>query len=90
MSRDESESATHHVDEERMKEAVANTEVIVDAAEAFVDAAIAETARESGRTPEEQERRMGDHFAYQAAEMNPDQMQLDDYEISGETVEVRP
>ena len=78
----------YEVNEERMEEAVENTKALSEAATSLVDAAVAETARESGRTVEEQWERMGDHFEYQAVEQDPEQRQLDDYEITGDRVEV--
>lgn len=83
-----SSDGVSQVDEERMEEAMENTKPLVDFASNLVDSAVADVASESGRTPEEQWERMGDHYAYQAVEMDPNQKQLDDYEIRGDRVEV--
>lgn len=90
MTSDASEKGLSREEKEEMEQAIENTKPLMNLATSMVDAAIADAARESGRTPERQLERMGDHFAYQAAEMDPDQKQLDDYEIRGETVEVVP
>lgn len=76
--------------QQRTQDALENTRPLMDAGRSLANAAIAGAARESGRTPEEQLDRMADHFAYIAAEDDPDQKQLDDYELTGETVPVRP
>lgn len=57
---------------------------------ALVDAGVAAAASDAGRTAEEQWDRMGDRFAYMAVEQDPRQKQLDDYEVTGDFVEVRP
>lgn len=75
---------------DEFKQAVENSEGIVQAGKSLADAAIADTAKQSGRTPEEQLERMADHFAYMAVEMDERQKQLDDYELSGPTVPVKP
>lgn len=73
---------------EEMEQAIENTKPLMEAASGLVDSVMAETAHESGRTVEEQWERMGDGYAYQAAEMDPHQKQLDDYWVTGDTVEV--
>lgn len=77
------------VDDDRMKQAMENTEPIMELGSALAEAGIRKAARESGRTREEQIERMGDRFAYGATEQNPNQKQLDDYAIAGETVTVK-
>lgn len=71
-----------------MERAMENTEPLDDLASGLVDAAVSSTARESGRTVEEQWERMGDGYAYQAMEQHPRQKQLDDYGIEGDWQEV--
>lgn len=84
------EQSGQRTEREELEEAMENTEPLIELGRGLVDAAISKAATESGRTPEEQEERMGDHFAYMAAEQNPHQKQLDDYELSGDAVEVKP
>lgn len=79
------ENALEQIDEEVM---VDQAERIVTIGQSLVDAAVAAAGRESGRTVEEQWDRMGDRFAYMAAEQDPHQKQLDEYAISGPVVEV--
>lgn len=74
--------------DEELEQAFENTEPLIELGSSLADAAIAHAARESGRTPEKQLERMGDRVAYMGAEIDPEQRQLDDYELTGETVEV--
>jgi hypothetical protein len=80
-----SETATS----QKLEDSMENTEPVVELGQTLVDAATRKTARENGRTVEEQRERMGDHFAYMGAEQNPNQKQLDDYELRGEKVPVK-
>lgn len=89
MPTDQDGAPVTQVNEERMEKVAEQADAISDLASGLVEAGVRKTAREAGRTPEEQWDRMGDHFEYQAVEMDPNQVQLDDYEVSGETVEVR-
>lgn len=76
---------------EVMQEAAENTEPIAQAGRDLATAAIAAVAAEKGRTIEEQQERMGDRFAYQDADDDPHQRQLDDYrEEGGVIVEEMP
>ena len=86
--REEYETATPHGVEGEMEEALENTQPILELGEQLAESAVAGAARKAGRTPEEQWERMGDRFEYMAAEQNPHQKQLDDYELSGDTVRV--
>jgi hypothetical protein len=74
-----------------MQEAAENSEPIAQAGRDLANAAIAAVAAENGRTPEEQQKRMGDGFAYQSVDDDPHQRQLDDYrEEDGVIVEEMP
>lgn len=67
-------------DEQReMHRAAENTQPIIETGKSLADAAVAHAASEAGRSVEQQIARMGDRFAYQAVEMDPDQHQLDDF-----------
>jgi len=68
--------------------AIENSEPIVEAGKQLAESAVTMAARDTGRTTEEQWERMGDRFAYEAAEQDQSQKQLDDYELTGKTVEV--
>jgi len=68
--------------------AMENTEPLVDMGQKMVEASVRRVASDTGRSVESQWERMGDRFAYSAVEQDPAQKQLDDYEISGDTVEV--
>ncbi len=74
--------------DDKFDEALANSEVLLAAGRGLVDYAILKQARETGRSPEAQKERLGDRFAYAAAEQDETQRQLDDYEVSGETVDL--
>jgi hypothetical protein len=74
---------------ETLEEAAENTKPISELADGLVNAAVASTASDTGRTVEEQWERMGDKYAFEAVEQDPYQKQLVDYAISGDTVEVR-
>lgn len=81
---------TQQMDDERLEQARANTEPISALADTLVTRAVAREAQKTGRTVAEQWERMGDGFAYQAAEQDPNQKQLDDHSIHGETVKIEP
>lgn len=72
----------------RFEQAAENSERLVRAGQRVANAAVAAVASDTGRTPEEQWQRMGDRFAYESAEMDPHQKQLDDYELDGDWQEV--
>ena len=74
--------------EEELEDAFENTKPIMEMGSSLADAAITHVARKNGRTPEKQLERMGDHYAYLAVEQDLDQKQLDDYELTGNSVEV--
>lgn len=86
---DSEPAVQHEVDEEQMEQALENTKPLMDAGKALAEGAVAAAARDVGRTPDEQWDRMGDRFAYESAEQNPEQRQLDDYRVAGETVQVK-
>jgi len=71
-----------------IEQAVENSEPLVETGKQLANSAVAAVASGTGRTPDEQWERIGDRFAYESAEMDPDQKQLDDYEISGDRREV--
>jgi len=71
-----------------IERAAENSEPLVEAGKQLANSAVAAVASDTGRTPDEQWERMGDRFAYESAEMDPHQKQLDDYEISGGRREV--
>ena len=68
--------------------AIENSEPLAEMGQKMVKASVRRVASDTGRSVESQWERMGDHFAYAAVEQDPAQKQLDDYEISGDTVEV--
>ena len=72
------------------EQAIENTKPIGRIGQTLANAAFAKVAQERGRTVENQIRRMGDRFAYEKADMDPNQKQLDEYEIRGDTVRVEP
>lgn len=63
----------------KLEQAMENSEPLIQLGRQLADNAIAHAARESGRTPDEQLKQMGGHYAYLAAEQNPTQRQLDEY-----------
>jgi len=75
-------------EDDAFQRAVTNTEPLSEIGNALVEWSVKQTAADCGRTPEEQWKRMGDRFAYEDAEMDDRQKQLDDYELSAPTVEV--
>lgn len=83
--RDACEGETPH--ESELVELADRSAPIETLADRLVDGAIRAAAADTGRTPEEQLDRMGDHFAFQATEQDPHQKQLADYELSGEVVD---
>lgn len=84
-----SDKSRNETNNEDLEQAYENTEPLMEAGKSLADASISMAAKESGRTAEEQLERMGDHFTYLAMQQDPDQKQLDDYELSGETVPVK-
>jgi len=50
-----------------------------DLADRMVNGIIRDMAKQTGRTPEEQEERLGDRFAFTAVEQDPHQQQIVDY-----------
>ena len=71
-----------------IERAAENSEPLVEAGKQLANSAVAAVASDTGRTMDEQWERMGDRFAYESAETDPHQKQLDDYEISGDRREV--
>jgi len=74
---------------DRTEQAADNSEPLVAAGQTVAHVAVAAAASNTGRTPDEQWKRMGDRFIYANVEMNPHQKQLDDYAISGDRQKVR-
>lgn len=74
------------VDEDKLNEAVQNSQGIIEAGERLANGAFAHVAAENGRTVENQIERMGDRFEYERVDDDRNQRQLDDYYIDDDGV----
>lgn len=82
---------TNQNTDNKIEEATKNSEPISQAGRNLVTAAINSVAADTGRTPKEQQKRIGDKFAYESVDDDPHQRQLDDYqEKDGVIIEEMP